>query len=78
MEYKLLRLNNDNTAHVELNYKGKLLNQDIALGTSHEEFEANLKVAMEVLKDELTKPAQQRTQVDYGNAIGEIKKLKLN
>lgn len=78
MEYTILHLNNDNTAHVELNYRGKLLNQDIALGISHEEFEDNLKVAMKVLKDELTKPAQRRTEVDYGNAIGEIKKLKLN
>lgn len=78
MEYKILRLNNDNTAHVELNYKGKLLNQDISLGISHEEFEDNLKVAMKVLKDELTKPAKERTQVDYGVAIGEVNKIKLN
>lgn len=78
MEYKILRLNNDNTAHVELNYKGKLLNQGIPLGISHEEFEDNLKVAMKVLKDELTKPAKERTQVDYGVAIGEVNKIKLN
>lgn len=78
MEYKILRLNNDNTAHVELGYKGKLLNQDISLGTSHDEFESNIKQALKVLGDELTKPQLERTPVDYGAAIGEVKKIKLN
>lgn len=77
MEYKILRLNNDNTAHVELNIEGRLLNQDISLGTSDEEFTENVKSAMRVFKNELQQPQIERTTVDYGAAVGAVQKIKL-
>lgn len=77
MEYKILRLNDDNTAHTELNIGGRLLNQDIDLGLSDADFKANLKTAFGVFKDELKKPLQDKTTVDYGSIFGKEQEFKL-
>jgi len=58
MEYTILRKNDNNTVTVEMKIDDRVLNQDIAIGSSSEELENNIKIAMEVFNNEILANSQ--------------------
>lgn len=58
MEYTILRTNDNNTVTVEMKIDDKILNQDIEIGSSSEELEDNIKLAMAVFNSEIIANSQ--------------------
>lgn len=52
MEYKIIRINENGTATVEMNIQGRILNQDFPLGKDTKELKTNITQGLAVFKAE--------------------------
>ena len=70
MNYTVLQTNDDNTALVEMNIDGNLLNQNIDIGESQDEFISNIEEAMASFNTQLQANLPSTT-TDIDSLIGQ-------
>lgn len=65
MQYTILRLNDNNTATVEMKASnGHILNQDFALGSSTDDLETAIKQGLAVLESEVSRKQDTEPSID--------------